>query len=181
MRPLPARDARLLLVAPLRRGGRWLLSLMLGSVIVISLWHIAADSERAATNTTVARLAASLTALAAENMAQGRPLDAGRAAPNPFTLLRWQQGNYCGELAESRTPRRGCWYFLPQQARVLYRARFDGWRSGGKEGVQVWQLVRLPLQTMETAKAERPTAVELRAVDWTDPVTTPAGQMEMER
>ena len=80
-----------------------------------------------------------------------------------------EQGNYCGELADGQTPSRGCWYFLPQQARVLYRARFRGWRSGGEEGVQAWQLVRLPLQTMGTAKTERLTAVELRAVNRTGP------------
>jgi hypothetical protein len=169
VRALPARNARLLLVAPLHRGSRVLLALMFGSVIFISLWHIAADSERAATNTTLAHLARSLNALAAENMAQGRPLDAGWATRNPFVLLRGQQGNYCGELADDQPPRRGCWYFLPQQSRVLYRARFDGWRSGGKGDVQVWQLVRLPVQAMDTAKAERLTAVELRAVDWIEP------------
>lgn len=169
MRPLPDREARLLLVAPLQRRGRWLLILILANVILITIWHILVAVEQRAVNTTVARLSASLNALAAENMAQGRSLDEGLARRDPFVLLRGRQDNYCGELAESRTPHRGCWYFLPQQARVLYRARFDGWRSGGKEGVQVWQLVRLPLQTMETAKAERLTAVELRAVDWTDP------------
>ena len=165
MRP----PARWLLVEPLQRIARWLLSLMLGSVILISLWHIARDSEHKAMEATVANLARSLNALAAENMAQGRALDAGWASDNPFALLRGQQGNYCGELADGQTPDRGCWYFLPQQARVLYRARFAGWRSGGTEGVQVWQLVRLPLQAMETAKAERLTVVELRAVEWTYP------------
>jgi hypothetical protein len=169
MKPLPARDERLLLVAPLQRRGWRLLTLILANVIFISLWHIAVDSETKAMNTTAEHLARSLDALAAENMAQGRPLDAGWATGNPFVLLRGRQDNYCGELAQGQTPSRGCWYFLPQQARVLYRARFRGWRSGGKEGVQVWQLVRLPLQTMDTAKAERLTAVELRAVDWTDP------------
>ncbi|MCC6077592.1 hypothetical protein ACFPTX_17725 [Pseudomonas sp. GCM10022188] len=169
MRPLPARDARLLLVAPLQQGSRAVLVLILANVILITIWHIVVASERGAMNTTVGNLARSLNALAAENMAQGRPLDAGWAMRNPFVLLRGQQGNYCGELAQDQTPSRGCWYFLPQQARVLYRARFDGWRSGGKEGVQVWQLVRLPQQAMDTAKAERLTAVELRAVEWTDP------------
>ena len=163
------RAERLLLVAPLQRGGWWVLLLILANVIFITLWHIAVDSEHRAMNTTVAHLARSLNALAAENMAQGRPLDAGWATRNPFVLLRGQQGNYCGELADGQTPSRGCWYFLPQQARVLYRARFRGWRSGGEEGVQAWQLVRLPLQTMETAKTERLIAVELRAVNRTDP------------
>lgn len=163
------RAERLLLVAPLQRLAWWLLALILTNVIFITLWHIAVDSETQARNATVAHLARSLNALAAENMAQGRPLDAGWATRNPFVLLRGQQGNYCGELVEGQTPSRGCWYFLPQQARVLYRARFRGWRSGGEEGVQAWQLVRLPLQTMETANTERLTAVELRAVDWTGP------------
>ncbi len=168
MRPLPAHDERLLLVAPLQRAGWLLLVLILGNVILITLWHIVIDSETRAMNMTVAHLARSLNALAAENMAQGRPLDAGWATRNPFVLLRGQQDNYCGELAEGQTPSRGCWYFLPQQARVLYRARFRGWRSGGEEGVQAWQLVRLPLQTMETAETGRLTAVELRAVDRID-------------
>ncbi|MCQ4348619.1 hypothetical protein NGA35_14555 [Pseudomonas stutzeri] len=169
MRPLPLRETRLLLVAPLQRGSRWLLLLMSGSVILVTMWHIARDSERRAMEATVANLARSLNALAAENMAHGQPLDEALARRDPFVLLRGQQGNYCGELASGQAPRRGCWYFLPQQARVLYRARFDGWRSGGTDGVQVWQLVRLPLQPMETAKGARLTAVELRAVDWNDP------------
>lgn len=169
MRRLPARAERLLLVAPLQRLGRWLLAVILANVMFISLWHIAAGSETAAMNTTAAHLARSLNALAAENMAKGHLLDAGWATRNPFVLLRGQQGNYCGELTQGQTPSRGCWYFLPQQARVLYRARFRGWRSGGKEGVHVWQMGGLPLQTMETANTERLTAVELRAVDWTGP------------
>ncbi|HEY6612641.1 MAG TPA: hypothetical protein VIZ86_16120 [Pseudomonas sp.] len=169
MRRLPARAERLLLLAPLQRLARWLLALILANVIFISLWHIAVDSETQAMNATAEHLARSLNALAAENMAQGRPLDAGWATRNPFVLLRGQQGNYCGELADGQTPSRGCWYFLPQQSRVLYRARFRGWRRGGEEGVQAWQLVRLPLQTMATAKTERLIAVELRAVDWTGP------------
>ncbi|MBV2133432.1 hypothetical protein KRX52_11595 [Pseudomonas sp. MAP12] len=168
MRPLPARAERLLLIAPLQQGSRAVLVLILANVILITLWHIVAASERGAMNATVGNLAHSLNALAAENMAQGRPLDAGWATRNPFVLLRGQQGNYCGELADGQTPSRGCWYFLPQQARVLYRARFSGWRSGGEEGVQVWQLVRLPQQTMETAETGRLTAVELRAVDRID-------------
>lgn len=169
MKPLPGHDARPLLVAPLQRGSRIVLALILANVFFISMWHIVAAGERRAMNATAERLASSLNSLAAEKMAQGLPLDEGWAKRNPLVLLRGRQGNYCGELAEGRTPHRGCWYFLPQQARVLYRARFHGWREGGKEGVQVWQLVRLPPQTMETAKAGRLTAVELRAVDWIDP------------
>lgn len=167
MRPLPARDARLLLVAPLQRWGWILLSLILANVILVALWHIAVDSEANATKATAANLARSLNALAAENMTQGRPLDAGWARRNPFVLLRGQQGNYCGELAQGQTPSRGCWYFLPQQARVLYRARFDGWRSGGKAGVQVWQLLGLPPHQARDAESatRRVTAVELRAMD----------------
>lgn len=165
MRPLPARDARQLLVEPLQFGARALLALMLGSVTLVAFWQITAASEAQTVRATVAHLARSLNALAAEHMAKGLPLDADWARRNPFVLLRGQQDNYCGELAEGQTPHRGCWYFLPQQARVLYRARFRGWRNGGEEGLLAWQLVALPLQPMETAQAARQaTAVELRAV-----------------
>ena len=169
MRALPQRDARVLLLVPLQRGSWRLLALMLGSVTLVSFWLIARASEARAVQATVTSLASSLNALAAEHMAQGRPLEAGWARRNPFVLLRWQPDNYCGELAEGQVPSRGCWYFLPQQARVLYRARFAGWRSGGKEGVQRWQLVCLPLEEMNTGQMPRQlTAVELRAVDRKD-------------
>ena len=168
MRPLPAHDERLLLVAPLQRGGWLLLVLILGNVILITLWHIAVDSENRAMNTTAAHLVCPDPRAWHTLWALGRPREAGGAPRNPWALLRGQQDNYCGELADGQTPSRGCWYFLPQQARVLYRARFRGWRSGGEEGVQAWQLVRLPLQTMETAETGRLTAVELRAVDRID-------------
>lgn len=165
MRPLPSRDARWLLVAPLRQAALWMLALMLGSVTLVAFWQIGGASEARAVQATVTTLAHGLNALAAERMARGQPLEADWARRNPFALLRGQQGNYCGELAESQLPRRGCWYFLPQQARVLYRARFGGWRKGGEEGLLVWQLVALPQQAMETAQAARQlTAVELRAV-----------------
>lgn len=165
MRPLPARKARGLLIAPLRVAALKVLILMLGSVMFVAFCQNAIDSEELAVRLTVAHLARSLNALAAEHMARGQPLDADWARRNPFALLRGQQGNYCGELAEGQTPNRGCWYFLPQQARVLYRVRFQGWRSGGKSGVLAWQLVALPQQPMESAQAVRQvTAVELRAV-----------------
>ena len=165
MRSLPDRDARSLLIAPLRQAASWALALMLGSVMLVAFWQIAAASEARAVRATATYLAHSLNALVAEHMARGQPLEADWARRNPFALLRWQQGNYCGELAESQRPRRGCWYFLPQQARVLYRARFGGWRNGGEGGQLAWQLVALPQQAMETAQAaRRVTAVELRAV-----------------
>lgn len=165
MRPLPARDARWLLTAPLRLAAVQTLALMLGSVTLVAFWQIAVASEERAVRATVAHLARSLSALAAEQMAKGQPLDADWARRNPFALLRGQQGNYCGELAERQTPHRGCWYFLPQQARVLYRARFSGWRTGREEGLLAWQLVALPQQAMHTAQdARQVTAVELRAV-----------------
>ena len=165
MRPLPSRDARWLLVAPLRQAAVWMLVLMLGSVTLVAFWQIGAASEARTVQATVTNLAHGLNALAAEHMARGQPLEADWARRNPFVLLRWQLDNYCGELAESRTPRRGCWYFLPQQARVLYRARFGGWRNGGEEGLLAWQLVALPQQLMDTAQTVRQvTAVELRAV-----------------
>lgn len=165
MRPLPARHARWLLTAPLRLAAVRTLALMLGSVTLVAFWQMAVTSEEQGVRATVANLAHSLNALAAEHMARDQPLDADWARRNPFALLRGQQGNYCGELAEGQLPHRGCWYFLPQQARVLYRAYFSGWRNGGEEGVLVWQLVALPQQPMGTAQdARQMTAVELRAV-----------------
>lgn len=167
MRQLPARHARLLLVAPLQRIGGLLLILILVNVIFIAVWHISRIGEMRAIKSTAERLSSSLSALSAENMAKGRPLDAGWTTGNPFVLLRWLPDDYCGELAEGQAPRRGCWYFLPQQSRVLYRARFDGWRSGGDGGVQVWQLVRLAPHGGTEAAPRQVTAVELRAVDGT--------------
>lgn len=165
MRPLPARHTRWLLIAPLRQATQWALALMLGGATLLAFWQIGGASEARAVQATVTNLAHGLNALAAEHMARGQPLEADWARRNPFALLRGQQGNYCGELAERQKPRRGCWYFLPQQARVLYRARFGGWRNGGEEGLLAWQLVALPQQPMETAQAVRQvTAVELRAV-----------------
>lgn len=142
-----------LLVAPLWRRGWLLLGLILANVVLITLWHIARDSEAQSVKSTLEHLERSLGSLAAENMARGRPLAARWASGNPFVQLHWQPADYCGELFAGDEPRRGCWYFQPEQARLLYRERFGE--------VRRWQLLGLPLAQPGLAAAPL-TAVELR-------------------
>lgn len=147
--------ARSLLVAPLRQRSWLLLALILAGTLATLLWHIARDSEVEGVKSTLEHLSRSFGAISAENMAKGRALDPRWVRGNPFVLLRWQPQEYCGELASDGEAQRGCWYFLPQQARLLYRGRFgDVWR---------WQLVGLP-QAQPGLAAAPLTAVELRAL-----------------
>lgn len=123
----------------------WTLAVVMLLVLVLILGRkIAEVSEARAMQTTRAHLAASLTALAAEQMAKNQVPDAAWQKMNPFVLLSWQQDNYCGELAAGDEPQAGCWYWLPQQAWVLYRQRFaDGWAQRRNE-VHAWRVLAIP-------------------------------------
>jgi hypothetical protein len=144
----------------------WGLSLVMAlGVLLVLGWKIAEVSERRAMQATREHLAASLAVLAAERVAQDRALETAWKNSNPFVLLRWQQDNYCGELAAGDEPGAGCWYWLPRQAWVLYRARFaDGWMGEGSRR-HAWRLVAVP-ETLPTASQSRgaPFALELEEV-----------------
>ncbi|HLD68666.1 MAG TPA: hypothetical protein VJA19_21835, partial [Pseudomonas sp.] len=86
-------------VRRLRRLGWALTGLMLLGVVLALGWKIAQVSERRAQQATREYLASSLISLTAEQLAQDRLLTRGMLTANPFQLLRWQQDNYCGELA----------------------------------------------------------------------------------
>jgi len=138
---------------------------MLLALLLVLGWKIAEVSEARATDATRRHLAASLSGLAAEQLAKDRVLDEAWKRKNPFVLLRWQQGNYCGELTSPGEPRAGCWYWLPQQAWVLYRTRFaDGWKGRGHE-LHAWRLSTVP-EGLSTASQSRgaPFALELEEV-----------------
>ena len=138
---------------------------MLLALLLVLGWKIAEVSEARATDATRRHLAASLSGLAAEQLAKDRVLDEAWKSKNPFVLLRWQQDNYCGELAAGDEPQVGCWYWLPRQAWVLYRTRFaDGWKGRGHE-LHAWRLSTVP-EGLSTASQSRgaPFALELEEV-----------------
>jgi len=145
-----------------RRWGRAITVLILLGLVLAMAWKIAQVSEARAMQATREHLSASLNSLAAEHIAQDRVLDPAWSKTNPFVLLRWQQDNYCGELAAGEPARRGCWYWLPARAWVLYRARFaSGWIDERGE-VQAWRVQALPAGMPVGANAAF--ALELQAV-----------------
>lgn len=118
--------------------------LMLLAVVLTVGWKIAQVSERRAMEATREHLAASLYSLVAERVAKGRVLEATWRKKNPFVLLRWQQDNYCGELAAGGEPQSGCWYWLPARAWLVYRVRFaDGW-TRAQGDLHAWRLLVVP-------------------------------------
>jgi hypothetical protein len=127
-----------------RRLG-WAFTGLILLMIVLALgWKIAQVSERRALEATHEHLTTGLNNLVAEQMAKNQALDKAWHRTNPFVLLRWQQGNYCGELAASAEPQGGCWYWLPGRAWVLYQQRFrDEWANEPRE-VRAWRLVAVP-------------------------------------
>jgi hypothetical protein len=84
---------------------------------------------------------------------------------NPFQLLRWQQDNYCDELARGDTPASGCWYWLAEPGWVLYRWRFsDGWAEDSTE-LQAYRVQAVPQATAAGAHWQGSgLALELQAV-----------------
>jgi len=126
-----------------RRWGWAISGLILLGLALAMAWKILQVSEARAVQATREHLAASLNSLAAEHIAKDRVLYPAMSSRNPSVLLRWQQHDYCGELAAGAEPRSGCWYWLPAQAWVLYQARFsDGWSLGRGE-MQAYRLVVL--------------------------------------
>lgn len=124
-----------------RRLG-WTFTWLILSILVITLgWKIAQVSERRAMDATHEHLTTGLNNLVAEQTAKNQALNNAWRGTNPFVLLRWQQDNYCGELAASAEPQRGCWYWLPERAWVLYQQRFDDERANE---VRAWRLVAVP-------------------------------------
>ena len=158
-----------------RRLGWVITVLILLGLVLAMAWKIAQVSEARAMQATREHLAASLNSLAAEHIAKDQVLDPAWSRKNPFVLLRWQQSDYCGELAAGDKPRSGCWYWLPAEAWVLYQARFsDGWSSGQGE-MQAYRLVLLKggmptgshlLQDVIALELEAVPAAELAAQDW---------------
>lgn len=158
-----------------RRLGRAITVVILLGLALAMAWKIMQVSEARAMQATREHLAASLNSLAAEHIAKDQVLDPAWSKRNPFVLLRWQQDNYCGELAAGGKPQNGCWYWLPAQAWVLYQARFsDGWSLGQGE-MQAYRLVLLNggmptgshlLQDASALELEVVPAAELAAQDW---------------
>lgn len=148
-----------------RRLGWAATGLMLAAVVLALAWQIAQVSERRAQQATREHLASSLASLTAEQLAQDRLLTHGMLAGNPFLLLRWQQDNYCGELARGTTPASGCWYWLAEPGWVLYRWRFsDGWAKDSTE-LQAYRVQAVPQATATGAHWQgRGLALELQAV-----------------
>ena len=144
----------------------WGLTLVMAAGLVAALgWKIAEVSEARAIQATREHLAASLTSLAAEQVAKDQVPDEAWRTRNPFVLLRWQQDNYCGELVAGDEPGRGCWYWLPQAAWVLYRPRFaDGWTREESE-VLAWRVLAVPEGMPTASQSNRDAfALELEAV-----------------
>lgn len=144
----------------------WLITALIGVTIVLALaWKIAVVSEQRALEATREHLAASLSQLVAEQTAKNQRLDESWRTRNPFALLRWQQDNYCGELAAGDTAQPGCWYWLPGKAWLLYRPRFgDDWTTTWGE-VRVYRLLAVPgALSARPQSAGRGFALELQAV-----------------
>jgi len=126
--------------------------ILLGVVLALA-WRIAQISEARAREAMRENLAASLRALAAEQMAQRRPLALDWLRRNPFQLLRWQPDGYCGELLESEKPRRGCWHFLASRAWVLYRPRYAEGRTERGDGLRAYRLRAVPRGSADSTLA----------------------------
>ena len=144
----------------------WTIGGVLLVVVLLALaWQIAQVSERRAQQATREYLASSLISLTAEQLAQDRLLTRGMLTANPFQLLRWQQDNYCGELARGDTPASGCWYWLAEPGWVLYRWRFsDGWAEDSTE-LQAYRVQAVPQATAAGAHWQgRGLALEFQAV-----------------
>ncbi|MBC9252521.1 hypothetical protein A9179_19830 [Pseudomonas alcaligenes] len=144
------------------------LAILLGVVLALA-WKIAQVSERRAVQATREHLASSLGSLVSERLAKQQVLEAAWKSRNPFTLLRWQQDNYCGELAAGEQPERGCWYWLPQRAWVLYRSRFGDEWTRTRGGLQVYRLLAVPGVQLATPQSKGATfALELQEVPLTE-------------
>lgn len=140
----------------------WGLSILIVLLMVGVLgWKMAQVSEVRAMDATKEHLAASLNALTAEQIAKDQELAPAWRKLNPFVLLRWQQDNYCGELALDSQPQQGCWYWVAAKGWVVYRARFFSNLNVAQDGVHAWQVLAVPEREAAGASAF---ALELEAV-----------------
>jgi hypothetical protein len=128
----------------LARRGRWVARVVLGLILLgialAMLQRILQVSEQRNLQATREHLANSLMSLSAESVARRQPLPPDWLSRNPFELLRWQQSDYCGELAQGQQPEPGCWYFLPAVAWVLYRSKFTDELSGSGDDLYLFQV-----------------------------------------
>ena len=127
---------------------RWLVWVVGGGLLLVVLWLLTVKvlrvSEARAVSATRENLAASLSALAAQQMAQGKALDERWLQRNPFALLRWPSSDYCGELTAAQMPQPGCWHYLPARGWLLHRSRFADPEQGMVAELRVFQLQAVP-------------------------------------
>ena len=138
---------------------RWLVWVVGGGLLLVVLWLLTVKvlrvSEARAVSATRENLAASLSALAAQQMAQGKALDERWLQRNPFALLRWPSSDYCGELTAAEMPQPGCWHYLPLQGWLLHRSRFTDTEQGLVGQLQVFQLQAVSARSLSGSQLPR--------------------------
>ncbi|MCJ8168408.1 hypothetical protein [Atopomonas sediminilitoris] len=111
----------------LRRSVAIVLLLVAGVVLWLMLEKALSVLEQRTVTAMADSLRDSVLARSAEMLIRGESeLDLGEV--NPFSLLRWQPKQYCGELYGSQPPQTGCWYYLPQRRWVVYRLHSKIWQ-----------------------------------------------------
>ena len=141
-------------------GRTFIVLVVLGLALAMS-WRILQVLEQRNLQATQESLASSLLTLSAEYVAQRKTLPVDWLQRNPFELLRWQQANYCGELEQGQRPARGCWYFLPEHAWLLYRSRFSDGASETGDDLQLFRVRGVPISVQNNAESEH----ELQALE----------------
>ena len=141
--------------------GRSLTALIVLFIVLALSWRILQVLEQRNLQATRESLASSLLALSAEHVAQRKALPEDWLQRNPFQLLRWQQTDYCGELEQGQRPARGCWYFLPEPAWLLYRSRFSDGASETGDDLQLFRVRGVPISVQNNAESEH----ELQALE----------------
>lgn len=145
------------------RGFGWAFALGVSATVATSIgWRALQVSEARAASATRENLALSLMAHAAQDVATGRMVPQRWLAANPFEALRWQPDDYCGELADTQPPRRGCWHYLPQRGWILYRSRFGGAETG--TGIDAYALTQVPDEATAGTPANGLVSLELQPV-----------------
>lgn len=129
-----------------------------GLIAIGLVWAMAIKilqvSEARAIDATRENLAASLTALAAERVAQGQAADISWLRRNPFLLLSWISSDYCGELHEQQLPQAGCWHYLPTRGWLLHRSRFADEQGELAAELQVFQLQEVPKAALSSTESK---------------------------
>ena len=141
--------------------GRTFTALLVLGLLLAMGWRILPVLEDRNIQATRESLANSLLALSAEYVAQRKTLPKDWLQRNPFQLLRWQQTDYCGELEQGQRPARGCWYFLPEPAWLLYRSRFSDGASETGDDLQLFRVRGVPISVQNNAESEH----ELQALE----------------